>query len=152
MAVLLAVFPGVSIMAVRAHASTTERVVTDYYTGLAIEGFDPVAYFVAGAARRGLPQWELRFEGTNWRFANEGNKAQFAAAPEVYAPRFGGYDPVDLAEGRAVAGSPTLWAIHDERLYLFSSEANRLAFASRPGATSAKAERAWPEIARQLSR
>lgn len=135
-----------------AFAGTTERVVTDHYTGLAIDGFDPVAYFVAGAPRRGAAEFELRHNGASWRFANEGNKVQFAAAPGTYAPRFGGYDPVELADGKAVPGQPQLWTIHDQRLYLFATEASRLSFASHPGTVSDKAERAWPDIQQNLAR
>lgn len=133
-------------------AGTTERIVTDPYTGLAIDGFDPVGYFVAGRPERGHEEYELRYQGASWRFANEGNRAQFAANPEVYAPRFGGYDPVELAEGKAVAGAPLLWCIHGSRLYLFSSDASRRDFEERPETMSAKAERAWPALSDKLAR
>jgi len=135
-----------------AQAGTTQRVVTDYYTGLAIDGFDPVSYFVGGAPQRGRAEWEMRFEGASWRFANQGNRVQFSAAPQVYAPRFGGYDAVELADGKAVPGQPLIWTIHDERLYLFASEANRLAFSGRPGTLADKAGRAWPQIRATLAR
>src|SRR6266567_5900150 len=64
-----------------------EPVVFNRYTGLAIDGFDPVSYFVDGAPRLGRPDFELRFGGASWRFVNEGNMAAFAADPVVYAPR-----------------------------------------------------------------
>ena len=44
------------------------------------------------------------------------------ADPDVYMPRFGGYDPVGVARGVAVPGDPRLWLIADERLYLFYSD------------------------------
>src|SRR5580693_9257682 len=49
-------------------AATTERVVVNRYTGLAIEGFDPVAYFVDGRAVVGLPDFEASAAGAVWRF------------------------------------------------------------------------------------
>src|SRR6266852_5807751 len=75
-------------------AATTEWVVTNRYTGLAIDGFDPVAYFVEAAPKEGRAELEFRSGGATWRFLNEGNRSAFAAAPEVYTPRFGGYDPM----------------------------------------------------------
>jgi hypothetical protein len=47
------------------------------------------------------------------------NRPAFIADPEVYRPRFGGYGPVGLARGVAVAGNPRLWHISERRLYLF---------------------------------
>src|SRR5262245_23899630 len=92
-------------------ASTTERVVVDRHTGLAIYGIDPVAYFTEGKPTAGREDFELRHAGAVWRFENEGNKAAFAADPQVYMPRFGGYDPVGVSRGVATPGKPALWAI-----------------------------------------
>src|SRR5689334_4948039 len=75
-------------------AATTVHIVVDWHTGLALGGFDPVDYFVDGDAMRGKGGFEHTFAGVVWRFRNEGNRAAFAADPEVYMPRFGGYDPV----------------------------------------------------------
>jgi hypothetical protein len=52
-------------------------------------------------AASGRPEFERMPEGTTWRFRNEGNRAAFAADPDVFLPRFGGYDPVALARGVA---------------------------------------------------
>ena len=74
--------------------------------GLAINGFDPVAYFTEATARQGRVDTEYRLSGATWRFRNEGNRAAFADNPEVYMPQFGGYDPVAIARGTSVAGTP----------------------------------------------
>ena len=66
-------------------------------TGLAISGFDPVAYFTEGKALFGRPEFELNLDGAVWRFTNEGNRGAFAKHPKVYAPRFAGYDRWRLA-------------------------------------------------------
>src|SRR5262249_10116544 len=70
-----------------ARATTTERVVVNRFSGFAIEGFDPVAYFVDGRAEQGLPDFEATEAGAVWRFRNEGNRASFVAHPEVYGPQ-----------------------------------------------------------------
>src|SRR5712672_1513926 len=102
-------------------AATTERIVTDANTGLAIGGIDPVAYFTDGVPVAGLPDHEYRYAGAVWRFHNPGNQAAFTANPEVYMPRYGGYDPVAVGRGIAVPGNPLLWTITGQRLYLFFS-------------------------------
>jgi hypothetical protein len=133
------------------HATTTEQIAVDHRTGVAIAGFDPVAYFVDKAAELGQHEFEHPFGGAIWRFRNEGNRAAFIADPEVYMPRFGGYDPVGVARGVAVAGDPRLWLIVGERLYLFYSIEARVTFAADVEQAVATAERRWPAVQRTLS-
>src|SRR3954447_18213422 len=64
-----------------ASAGTTERVVVNRYSRLAIEGFDPVAYFTESMAARGSPDFEAREAGAVWRFRNLGNRPPFRAPP-----------------------------------------------------------------------
>jgi hypothetical protein len=128
----------------------TERVVVNRFTGLAIDGFDPVAYFVDSAPAAGRPEFELRAGGATWQFRNQGNRAAFAANPDVYKPRFGGYDPVALARGAATAGNPYLWLIARDRLYLFYNNEAREAFAADLENAIAAAERNWPVVQNTL--
>ncbi len=100
-------------------AGPNEPVVLDAHSGLAISGFDPVAYFTDDKPRFGRPDLELRLNATVWRFQKEGNRAAFADHPEIYMPRFGGYDPVAVARGNSVPDHPLFWAVTGERLYLF---------------------------------
>jgi hypothetical protein len=134
-----------------AHAATTERVVVNRFSGLAIEGFDPVAYFIDGRPVLGSPDFEASQAGAVWRFHNEGNRASFVAHPEVYAPQFGGYDPVDVARGVTFAGNPRFWAISGERLYLFGLEAHRDAFAADPELFLQQAQARWPKLEQSLA-
>ena len=116
-----------------AQAATTERVVVNRYSGLAIEGFDPVAYFTESRPARGLPDFEARDAGAVWRFRNEGNRASFVAHPEIYA------------------GSPRFWAIADQRLYLFGREENRDAFTTNPARFLKDATVRWPALEQGLA-
>src|SRR5882757_7329621 len=93
-------------IALAAQAATTEQLVADRYTGLAIGGFDPVAYFTDAQPLVGQPGFEAAEAGAIWRFRNEGNRAGFVGHPEIYSPQFGGYDPTDLARGVTLAGNP----------------------------------------------
>jgi len=131
-------------------AATTERIVIDRNSGLAISGFDPVAYFTDARALLGKGEFEQVVTGTVWRFRNAGNRAAFAADPDIYTPRFGGYDPVGVARGVAVAGNPLLWVIRDQRLYLFYAPETRDEFASDSERTIATADTEWPAISRLL--
>jgi YHS domain-containing protein len=134
-----------------ARAATTERIVTNRYSGVAIEGFDPVAYFIDGRPRTGLPEFEAAQAGVVWRFCNEGNRASFVAHPEIYGPQFGGYDPVDVARGVTVGGNPLIWAVSGQRLYLFSREENRDTFAANPLPYLKEAAARWPALEEKLA-
>lgn len=134
-----------------AQAATTERIVVNRFSGVAIEGFDPVAYFVGGQPAQGTSEYEANLWGAVWRFQNEGNRASFLAHPEVYGPQFGGYDPVDVARGVTIAGNPRFFVIAAERLYLFSREDNRDVFASNPEKYLYEANKRWAGLLEQLS-
>jgi hypothetical protein len=132
-------------------AATTERVVVDRHTGLAIYGVDPVAYFTDRKPIVGRPELEHRYAGAIWRFDNEGNRAAFAADPDVYMPRYGGYDPVGIARGLSTPGYPELWVIHDERLFLFYTAAARATFLENPAMIIASASARWAAVKSELS-
>ncbi|MCK1636039.1 hypothetical protein IVA95_00195 [Bradyrhizobium sp. 157] len=148
---LLASFFVVVSLDFAARAATTERVVVNRYSGLAIGGFDPVAYFTESMALEGLPDFEAREAGAVWRFRNEGNRSSFVAHPEIYGPQFGGYDPVDLGRGVTYAGNPRFWVIAGQRLYLFGREDNRDAFAAEPARFLKDAVARWPVLERELA-
>ena len=134
-----------------ATAATTERVVVNRFSGLAIEGFDPVAYFIDHQPVMGSQDFEASQAGAVWRFRNEGNRASFIAHPEVYGPQFGGYDPVDVARGVAFAGNPRFWVIASGRLYLFGLEQHRDEFAADPERYVQPASARWPTLQQTLA-
>ncbi|WP_136660252.1 YHS domain-containing (seleno)protein [Nitratireductor sp. XY-223] len=87
-------------------------------TGLALRGYDPVAYFTKGAPTPGDFQITAEHNGATYRFANEENKALFVANPDAYAPAYGGYCAFGTAMGFKFDGDPELWRIVDNKLYL----------------------------------
>ena len=133
-------------------AATSERVVNDPHTGLAISGFDPVAYFTDAKPIAGKPEYEMLLEDVVWRFRNEGNRSAFAANPATYLPRYGGHDPVGIGRGVAVDGNPLLWAINGDRLYLFYSDRDRLAFTADPEYVVVAADGRWQEVLETLAK
>jgi hypothetical protein len=131
-------------------AAMTERVVVDPQSGLAMNGFDPVSYFTDATPLFGRPDQEARYAGVIWRFRNEGNKAAFIADPEVYMPRYGGYDPVAVSRGLAVPGNPLFWTEVGERIYLFYDEDARARFIANPKDAIETADSKWPELIKGL--
>ena len=134
-----------------AQGATTQRIVVNRYSGLAIEGFDPVAYFTNSRAIRGLPDFEAADAGAVWRFHNASNRDAFAAHPEIYGPQFGGYDPIEIARGIAYAGNPNFFVVTGQRLYLFAREESRNAFAANPARFLKDAKARWPSLVKTLA-
>jgi YHS domain-containing protein len=59
--------------------------------GVAIKGYDPVAYFTEGRAVKGKKEFELKWQGAMWHFSNAANKDKFTDNPQAYAPQYGGF-------------------------------------------------------------
>ncbi len=143
-ALLAAVSPG--------FAGEAPAIVINADTGLAISGFDPVAYFTDKQPVVGRQDFELSYAGTVWRFRNQGNRAEFVEHPDVYMPQFGGYDAVAIARGASVPGHPLNWSVTGNRLYLFFSDEARAQFLADPGRIIATANRKWPQVERTIGR
>ena len=137
-------------MTVPGLASQTQRIVVNWNSGLAIDGYDPVAFFTDSKAEAGSGEFELRYAGATWRFVNGGDRSAFAQQPEVYMPQYGGYDPVGVARGVAVPGNPRVWAIVGERLFLFYDGTQREKFISNPARYLAVSQRRWPDVVSRL--
>ena len=147
---LLAVWFVTTVIAFAAKAATTERIVNDPRSGLALYGFDAVAYFIDGAARTGNGAYEFRFAGLTWRFRSEANRAAFVDKPQRYVPEFGGYDPIAVGAGLPVEGNPAFFAISGGKLFLFSREESLARFLGNPAGTIEAAEQGWPQVTRKL--
>jgi YHS domain-containing protein len=59
--------------------------------GVAIKGYDPVAYHTEGRAVEGQSQYVYAWNDAKWHFASAKNRDLFEADPERYAPQYGGY-------------------------------------------------------------
>jgi len=65
--------------------------ISETFFGVAIKGYDTVAYHTEGRAVKGSSEFAYTWNDAKWYFANDGNKELFAADPERYAPQYGGY-------------------------------------------------------------
>src|SRR5512139_1734747 len=67
--------------------------------GLAIKGYDPVAYFAEGRPVPGLAENEFTWKGAKWRFASAEHRAMFRLYPDKYAPQYDGYCAYAVSQG-----------------------------------------------------
>lgn len=116
-------------------------------TGLAMRGYDPVAYFTEGAPTRGDISITAVHEDATYRFASEEHKDLFVANPGAYLPAYGGYCAFGTAMGVKVDGDPSHWRIVDDTLYLnLSAGVQERWVADIPGFIS-QADDKWTTIA-----
>ena len=90
---------------------------------LAIKGYDPVAYFTTGSPTRGLPEIEYEWDEHRYLFANAEHRELFKTDPLRYAPQFGNFCAMALAEGELTEANPENWLISDGKLYIFGKPA-----------------------------
>ena len=113
--------------------------------GVAVEGYDVVAYH-DGTVTVGSASLEHQWNGARWRFSTPENRARFAADPEKFAPRFGGYCAYAVSRGYTAPIDPDAWKIVDGALYLnYSRRVQRLWEEDVPG-NIAKGRQNWPDV------
>ncbi|MEW6221082.1 MAG: YHS domain-containing (seleno)protein [Thermodesulfobacteriota bacterium] len=116
--------------------------------GLAIHGYDPVAYFLDAGPREGRPEIELRWQGARWRFATREHRQLFQDAPKRYAPQYGGYCAYAVAMGRTADIDPRAWKIAGGRLFLNYDLEVQKTWEAEQARFIAQADRNWPSVLR----
>lgn len=86
--------------------------------GIAIRGYDTVAYFTQGKPVEGSDQFTTEWQGATWKFSSQEHLDLFTAEPDKYAPQYGGYCAYGVAQNNLVKIEPDQWTIHDDKLYL----------------------------------
>jgi YHS domain-containing protein len=120
--------------------------------GLALRGYDPVAYFEANMPVRGSPAHNYTHQGSKFLFATAANQKKFAANPEKYAPQFGGFCALGTANGYKVKTEPDAFKVVDGKLYLnYDRKVLDIWSKDQPGYIS-RAKQNWPEVSQQPMR
>lgn len=110
---------------------------------IAIKGYDPVAYFTDHRPVKGRPELELAWHDARWLFASAAHRDRFAADPEKYSPRFGGFCALGIAMGGRFDIDPQQWSIVDGRLYLNYSREARDEWREDIAENIRKADKVW---------
>ncbi|MEM7208206.1 MAG: YHS domain-containing (seleno)protein [Pseudomonadota bacterium] len=118
--------------------------------GIAIDGYDPVAYFTQSDAVEGDASITHDWQGATWQFSSSENRDLFAANPEAYAPQYGGYCAFAASNGYIAPTDANAWTVHDGRLYLNYSLSVRSRWSEDIPGRIKSADGHWPEIKKQL--
>ncbi len=135
-----------ALMAVGLAAAAKADEIYTNWRGLAIKGYDPVAYFTAGRPVEGDSDFEFEWRDATWRFASAENRDLFAANPEKYAPQYGGFCAWAVSQGKTAPIDPDAWRIVDGKLYLnYSAKVQKTWESDIPGFIK-QADANWPKL------
>ncbi len=132
-------------------AFADDSVNTGYFGGVAIMGYDPVAYFTEGKAGKGSEEFSHEWLGTPWHFANKKHREMFISEPVRYAPQYGGYCAGEVVNGSVTINvDPEAFKIIDGKLYLIYDPGNAAGFADNADSLVPKATANWPQVKAEL--
>jgi len=127
-------------------ASAKPRVYANSSTKVAINGYDPVGYFTQNKPVEGNAEISTQWNDAVWYFSSEENKMKFTAAPEKYAPQYGGYCAFAVSLGSTASTVPEAWSIVDGKLYLNYSLGVRTRWKTDIPGNIEKADNNWPGV------
>ncbi len=139
-----ATLAGFAMMPSLAFAQKLEVYVTS--DGVAINGYDPVAYFLEEDNIEGLAEFFYEWRGAKWLFSSAQNRDLFEASPEDYAPQYGGYCAFAMAFGSMATSDPAAWSVRNGKLYLNFSLSVRERWRQDPDKYIEMADANWPEV------
>lgn len=114
--------------------------------GLAINGYDTVAYFTQGRPVKGDSRFSHYYNGATWQFVSTENKTLFIQKPESYMPQYGGYCAYAVSQGYTARIKPDAWQIVEGKLYLNYNKRIRRKWGEMSLEYIKLANRNWPEI------
>lgn len=120
--------------------------------GIAIGGYDTVAYFTVGKAMKGSEKFSYDWLGATWHFANAKHRDLFMAEPVNYVPQYGGYCTSGIVNSDAHRADPKIWRIIDGKLYLNGSDYALKTWADKGPDGIAKTDAKWEQLEAKLTR
>lgn len=120
--------------------------------GIAMDGFDVVAYFTDNAPAKGKPELVVEHQGAKWLFATQEHADAFKANPEAYAPKSNGWCSYAVSEGYAAeVDFVNGWTIIDNALYLNWDKSIRDVFVAEKDKRVPASATNWPTVSGKLA-
>jgi YHS domain-containing protein len=112
--------------------------------GVALEGYDPISYFVNGKPAKGDSKIEATYEGALYHFVSQEHREMFEKGPSKYAPAYGGFCGYAASIGKVRPADPLLWSIVDDRLIVQHSKGAVGLWEKDVVGNKSKADTNWP--------
>ncbi len=144
---IITLFAALAITGLTSAAPTGGKILTlKNKEGLAIEGYDPVAYFTDKKPTKGSAKFSSDFDGAKYLFASAAHKTMFDAKPSKYAPAYGGYCGYAASIDRLSPVSPEWFQIIDGKLILQHNQKAFDLFNKELKPNVSKANSYWPGL------
>lgn len=128
-------------------ANAADLVNTSGASGVAINGYDPVAFFTDKKPVNGNFQITAKHRGATYFFASEQHKTMFTKNPDKYAPQCGGYCAFGVSVGALFPVDINTWQVRNGKLYLNLNPGILKMFNKDLDGNIAKAAKNWPGLA-----
>jgi YHS domain-containing protein len=139
----------VALFVVAAAAGAYAQKVNTASGGVAVKGYDVVAYVAVGRPVEGSAQFVHRLGGTTYRFASAANRDAFAKEPDRYLPQFGGFCAYAVSRGYTADVDPRAWRIVDGKLYLNYNRGAQAKWEEDVTGNITKGDANWPALSRR---
>jgi hypothetical protein len=134
------------LLAPAAPAAALSPVNRTLFGGVAIDGYDPVAFFTDSRPVEGRKEFAYEWNGATWRFASAAHRDLFVQEPARYAPQYGGYCAWAVSQGYTAGIDPEAWTIRDGKLFLnYDLDVQKQWALDIPG-NIVKGDANWPKI------
>ena len=144
---MLMVFLLAGVSATVTHAESPKKKINTDVFGVAIKGYDTVAYFTERHAMKGKSEFTYNWNDAKWYFTSAEHRNLFEANPDRYAPRYGGYCAASMAStGSMFDINPEAFKIIDGKLYLYYDNKYGNEFAARGEKNIKKADENWMKV------
>jgi YHS domain-containing protein len=121
-------------------------------SGVAIQGYDPVAFFTDSRPVKGDPQFQSEYRGAKYYFVSAEHKATFDKEPAKYEPQFGGYCAYGVSRGHKVPIKIEAWQIVDGRLLMQYDLDVKDKFNQDQLGNLRKADQNWPGLVQKCGK
>lgn len=127
-------------------AALADPVNKGLFSGEAIHGYDPVAYFLDKRPVPGNDTFTAQWQGATWKFASAAHRDAFVSDPNRYAPQYGGFCAWAVSNNDTADIDPKAWKVVNGKLYLnYSLDIQKKWEADIPGNVS-RADKNWPAL------
>ncbi|HWR14711.1 MAG TPA: YHS domain-containing (seleno)protein [Terriglobales bacterium] len=134
------------VLALTVSAMAQKKLINVDKNGLALQGYDPVAYFTVNQPLKGSPSFQSQYNGATYYFFSAANKAAFDANPAKYEPQFGGFCAYAVSQGHTAKIEPDAFKIQDGRLLLQYDKSVREKFNKDANGNLKRADQNWPGL------
>jgi YHS domain-containing protein len=134
------IFASISTIATAKELANLDR------DGVAIQGYDPVAFFTDSRPVQGNSQFQSSYHGAKYYFASAEHKAAFDKEPLKFEPQFGGYCAYGASRGKTAPIKIEAWQIVNGRLLMQYDLDIKGKFNVDPQGNLNKADQNWPGL------